>query len=220
MIRFHNVCKSFDNGYEGLRSINFQLEDAEMAFITGHSGAGKSTVLNIIATYENHSRGEVRVANHNLNKITRREIPRLRRQIGYVAQNPQLLLDQTAFANVALPLVVTGTPQEEIGRRARAALDKVGLLSKERMLAAALSTGEQQRLGIARAVVNRPKILLADEPTGNLDPTLASEIMSLFEAFNQIGTSVLIATHDLSLIARMPYRVMTLKDGRMLSTGV
>lgn len=219
MIRFNNVTKSFATGHEAIKRVNFHLQQGEMAFLTGHSGAGKSTILNIIALLEPHSSGQVLIGGHDVTAVSKRQAPYLRRTIGYVSQDPKLLTEQTVFDNVALPLIISGSSDEEIGRRVRASLDKVGLLEKENNITAGLSTGERQRVGIARAVVNRPALLIADEPTGNLDPTLSREIMHLFESFNQIGTSVLIASHDLALIATLPYRVLTLKQGRLINGG-
>ncbi|PHS32447.1 MAG: cell division ATP-binding protein FtsE [Methylophaga sp.] len=215
MINFTDVYKRYPNNYEALSGLSFQLDDGEMAFLTGHSGAGKSTLLKLIALIERSSQGQVLVGNQNLNSLPKRKIPFYRRQIGIVFQDHNLLHDRTVFDNVALPLVIAGESHREIGRRVRAALDKVGLLSKERNLPIALSGGEQQRVGIARAVVNRPPILLADEPTGNLDPELSREIMHLFEQFNQVGVTVFVATHDIDLIQTLPYRQVILKNGRL-----
>jgi len=184
-------------------------------FLTGHSGAGKSTLLKLIIVMERASQGQVIVDGQNLNKMKIGQIPQLRRNIGVVFQNHQLLFDRTVFDNVALPLVISGYQPREAGRRVRAALSKVGLQGKERQFPQALSGGEQQRVGIARAVVNKPPILLADEPTGNLDPELSREIMELFQQFNRVGVTVLIASHDLSLIEKMGHRVLGLKHGRL-----
>ncbi len=219
MINFENVSKRYASGFEALSQVSFRLDDGEMAFLTGHSGAGKSTLLKLIMLIERASRGQVLVSGKNLNRIRRRQIPYYRRNIGLVFQDHQLLFDRNVYDNVALPLVIAGAQPRDIGRRVRAALDKVGLLGKENLNPLALSGGEQQRVGIARAVVNKPALLLADEPTGNLDPQLSVEIMNLFEQFSQVGVSVLIATHDLSLIARMKRRIMTLKQGRMITDG-
>ncbi|MFW5427554.1 MAG: cell division ATP-binding protein FtsE [Methylophagaceae bacterium] len=215
MINFTDVYKRYSNNYEALSGLSFQLDEGEMAFLTGHSGAGKSTLLKLIALIERSSHGQVLVGNQNLSSLPKRKIPFYRRQIGIVFQDHNLLHDRTVFDNVALPLVIAGESHREIGRRVRAALDKVGLLSKERNLPIALSGGEQQRVGIARAVVNRPPILLADEPTGNLDPELSREIMRLFEQFNQVGVTVFVATHDIDLIQTLPYRQVILKQGRL-----
>ncbi|NQZ54029.1 MAG: cell division ATP-binding protein FtsE [Piscirickettsiaceae bacterium] len=215
MIHFSDVHKRYANRHEALSGLTFELAKGEMAFLTGHSGAGKSTLLKLIALIERSSHGQVLVNNQNLTRLPRRKIPYYRRQIGLVFQDHNLLHDRTVFDNVALPLVIAGENHRELGRRVRASLDKVGLLGKERSLPIALSGGEQQRVGIARAVVNRPPILLADEPTGNLDPELSRDIMQLFEQFNQVGTTVFVATHDLDLIQSMPYRQIILQQGRL-----
>jgi len=213
MIEFHDVTKRYPNGHEALRNVSLRIESGAMAFLTGHSGAGKSTLLRLTTLLERSTRGQVLVGGHNLNRLSRRRIPYFRRNIGVVFQNHRLLMDRTVSDNVALPLIIAGHSHTEVGRRVRAALDKVGLLDKARAFPVTLSGGEQQRVAIARAVVHRPRILLADEPTGNLDPELSREIMELFASFNQVGVTVLIATHDLSLIADMDYDVLTLKDG-------
>lgn len=215
MIRFSEVYKRYPNQYEALSGLSFELNKGEMAFLTGHSGAGKSTLLKLIALIERSSHGQVWVNNQNLTRLPKWKVPYYRRKIGLVFQDHNLLHDRTVFDNVALPLIIAGENHREIGRRVRAALDKVGLLGKERSLPIALSGGEQQRVGIARAVVNRPPVLLADEPTGNLDPELSREIMHLFEQFNQVGVTVFIASHDLELINRMPHRQITLQQGRL-----
>ncbi len=215
MIRFDNVSKRYPGGFEALSNISLELEDGAMAFLTGHSGAGKSTLLKLIAMIERATRGQVFVDDRNVSRISRRRIPFLRRRIGFIFQNHHLLFDRTVFDNVALPLIIAGYRHQEIGRRARAALDKVGLLSKERLYPITLSGGEQQRVGIARAVVNKPLLLLADEPTGNLDPELSREIMDLFALFNQVGVTVLIASHDIALIEQLTYPVITLNHGRL-----
>jgi cell division transport system ATP-binding protein len=186
-----------------------------MAFLTGHSGAGKSTLLKLIALIERPTNGQVIINGQNFAKVGRRRIPHVRRDIGIIFQDHRLLFDRTVFDNVALPLIIAGHGHQEIGRRVRAALDKVGLLSKEKVYPITLSGGEQQRVGIARAVVNKPPLLLADEPTGNLDPDLSREIMGLFEEFNRVGVSVLIASHDLELIRRLGHRVLRLDHGRL-----
>ncbi|AFJ01780.1 Cell division transporter, ATP-binding protein FtsE [Methylophaga frappieri] len=215
MIQFNDVYKRYPNQYEALSGLSFELDKGEMAFLTGHSGAGKSTLLKLIALIERSSHGQVIVNNQNLGRLPKWKIPYYRRKIGLVFQDHNLLHDRTVFDNVALPLIIAGENHREIGRRVRAALDKVGLLSKERTHPIALSGGEQQRVGIARAVVNRPPVLLADEPTGNLDPTLSQEIMALFTQFNQVGVTVFIASHDQELINRLPYRRITLNHGRL-----
>lgn len=219
MIQFDQVNKRYPGGHEALKGVSFKIERNEMLFLTGHSGAGKSTLLKLIMMMERPSSGQVLVDGQNLRGLSANKIPALRRNVGVVFQNHQLLFDRTVFDNVALPLIIAGYQPRDVGRRVRASLDKVGLLSKEKQLPVTLSGGEQQRVGIARAVVNKPKILLADEPTGNLDPELSSEIMHLFEQFNQVGVTVLIASHDLSLIARLPYRMMTLRQGGLV-TGI
>jgi len=215
MIRFSHACKRYPGGYDALQDINFHLSPGEMTFLTGHSGAGKSTLLKLIALIERPSRGQVIVNGQNLAKVSRRKIPYHRRNVGMIFQNHQLLFDRTVFDNVALPLVISGLSHQEIGKKVRASLDKVGLLSKERAFPITLSGGEQQRVGIARAVVNKPPLLLADEPTGNLDPELSREVMSIFEQFSQVGVTVLIASHDIDLITHLPYRVLTLKNARL-----
>lgn len=219
MIRFDNVSKRYNEGRDALSNVNFELQTGEMAFLTGHSGAGKSTLLKLIMLIERASRGQVFIGNRPLAKVTSTQIPYLRRQIGVVFQNHHLLFDRTVFDNVALPLQISGVPVREQARRVRAALDKVGLLNKENSMPLSLSGGEQQRIGIARAVVNKPAILLADEPTGNLDPALSAEIMQLFHDFNHVGTTVLIATHDIALVQRMRHRVLVLDQGQLSSSG-
>lgn len=220
MIEFAEVSKRYPNGQEALRQVNLQIADGEMAFLTGHSGAGKSTLLKLICLMERATAGQVIVNGKNLNRTSRRKIPSVRRDIGMIFQDHRLLFDRTVFDNVALPLMIAGHSHREIGRRVRAALDKVGLLSKEKNLPIMLSGGEQQRVGIARAVVNKPPLLLADEPTGNLDPELSAEIMHLFEQFNQVGVSLLIASHDLSLIAKLRHRILVMKEGRLVEDQV
>ncbi len=215
MIHFNQVSKFYSTGQEALNRVDFQLAKGEMAFLTGHSGAGKSTLLKLILLLERATQGQVWVNEKNLTHLSQHHIPQLRRDIGVIFQNPYLLMSRTIFDNVALPLVIAGNTADEIQRRVRAALDKVGLLDKLRLYPVSLSAGEQQRVSIARAIVNKPSLLLADEPTGNLDPALAAEIMRLFEEFNQVGVTVLIATHDLALVSSMSYRILTLKNGRL-----
>jgi cell division transport system ATP-binding protein len=217
MIRFDNVSKRYSEGHDALVNVNFELEAGEMAFLTGHSGAGKSTLLKLIMLIERSSRGQVLIGNRVLDRVTSSQIPYLRRQIGVVFQNPHLLLDRSVFDNVALPLQIGGMASREQGRRVRAALDRVGLLNRESDSPLALSGGEQQRVGIARAIVNKPAILLADEPTGNLDPELSADIMQLFQDLNSVGVTVLIATHDIVLVEQMQRRVLTLDQGHMVS---
>jgi cell division transport system ATP-binding protein len=216
MIQFINVFKDYAGSHQALRNVNFHLNKGEMAFLTGHSGAGKTTLLKLIMLIEKVSRGQVQFDGENLCQFSKNDVPYHRRSIGMIYQNPQLLANRTVFENVSLPLVIAGFKPAEIKRRTHAALDKVDLLKKENCYPLALSSGEQQRVGIARAVVTKPQLLLADEPTGNLDPNLAEEIMKLFEAFNNVGVTVLVATHDLPLIARMNHRILTLKDGQLI----
>ena len=215
MIRFSRVSKRYANGFEALKNISFHLPAGSMTFLTGHSGAGKSTLLKLITRTEVATRGQVLVDERNLSRIRRSRIARHRRTIGSVFQDHKLLHDRTVEDNVALPLVVAGVGHAETGRRVRAALDKVGPLSKARSYPIMLSGGEQQRVGIARAVVGRPQILLADEPTGNLDPELSDEIMQLFFLFNQVDVTVLIATHDHRHLHTGRAGVLTLEDGQL-----
>ena len=217
MIAFDHVSKRYPEGHEALSDVSFTIDREELVFLTGHSGAGKSTLLKLIMLMERPTRGQVLVNGQNLKGLGKSRIPQLRRQIGVVFQNHQLLFDRTVFDNVALPLMISGYSHRETGRRVRAALDKVGLLSREKDMPVTLSGGEQQRVGIARAVVNKPALLLADEPTGNLDPGLSAEIMKLFEQFNQVGVTVLIASHDLALISRLHHRILTLRQGRLIA---
>jgi cell division transport system ATP-binding protein len=216
MITFKNVSKRYGGNVDALSKVNLELPAGEMAFLTGHSGAGKTTLLKLITGQESPSQGHLIVNEQTLNNISKHRLNHLRRSIGLIAQSANLLDDRNIFDNVALPLQITGYKPADIKRRVHAALDKVGLLSKVKLQPSMLSEGEKQRINIARAVVNKPKLLLADEPTGNLDPTLASEIMQLFSQFNQVGVSVLIASHDLALIASLPYRMLTLKNGQLI----
>ncbi|RUO20792.1 cell division ATP-binding protein FtsE [Aliidiomarina haloalkalitolerans] len=220
MIRFEQVSKTYPGGFQALKKVSFELPPGELAFLTGHSGAGKSTLLRLVALMERPSLGRVLINGHDLNKIKSRQIPYLRRDIGMIFQDHRLLMDKTVFDNVALPLYIEGYTQAEAKKRVQAALDKVGLRGHERKFPIMLSGGEQQRVGIARAIVNKPPLLLADEPTGNLDPKLSLEIMQLFESLHQVGVSVLIATHDLALVARMRHRNLVLKDGFMIDDGL
>jgi len=215
MIAFHRVFKRYPNGREALAELTFELATGEMAFITGHSGAGKSTVLKLIALLERPTRGQVIVGNRNTASLGSRAIPAFRRQVGMVFQDHRLLHDRPVYDNVALPLVVAGVARREMDKRVRAALDQVGLLGRETSLPLELSAGEQQRVGIARAVVSKPPVLIADEPTGNLDPDLASEIMSLFRRFNDVGVTVLVATHDIHVIERLRVRRIHIENGRL-----
>lgn len=217
MIRFEQVSKHYEGGQEAISQLTFEVMPGEMVFVTGHSGAGKSTLLKLLALIERPSHGQITLDGQKLGKIGRRGIPKLRRRLGMVFQDHRLLMDRTIFANVELPLIIGGMAPAERARRVRTALDKVGLLSYERQLPATLSTGEQQRVGIARAIVVRPPVLIADEPTGNLDPQLATEIMGLFAEFQQMGTTVLVASHDLPLIKRMRKRVVVLDHGRLVA---
>ena len=216
MIRFTKVTKRYPGTNDALSEVSFHMAPGEMAFLTGHSGAGKSTLLKLIALLEHSTRGQVIINGQNMAKVSRRRIPYVRRDIGIIFQDHRLLYDRTVFDNVALPLIIAGFPEREIGRRVRAALDKVDLLKREGAYPVTLSGGEQQRVGIARAIVTKPPLLLADEPTGNLDPELSAEIMALFEEFNKVGVTVLVASHDLDLISRMDKRMLTLRDGRLV----
>ncbi len=216
MIQFNDVSKTYPGGHKALEKVSFELGKGELAFLTGHSGAGKSTLLKLISVMERPSAGKVAINGVDLNTVPNRKIPFVRRDIGIIFQNHRLLERYNVFDNVALPLVIEGMHHKQISKRVHAALDKVGLLDKVRCHPSVLSGGEQQRVGIARAIVSSPPLLLADEPTGNLDPELSMEILNLFEEFNQHGTSVLIATHDLGLIARMRYRSLTLNHGKLM----
>jgi cell division transport system ATP-binding protein len=216
MIEFYNVTKRYEGGFEALSNVSLQLGDGQMAFITGHSGAGKSTLLKIIALIEKPTRGQALLNRINLNTLARHRVPYIRRNIGIIFQDHQLLFDRPVFDNVALPLYIQGFRPQEIAKRTRAALDKVGLLKKEKSLPITLSGGEQQRVGIARAVVHKPMLLLADEPTGNLDPVLSREIMQIFVDFNQVGVTVLVASHDLDLIDELDKPRMTLNRGQLI----
>src|SRR6056297_2785694 len=220
MIRFEHVAKRYPGGIQALSDVNFELANGELAFLTGRSGAGKSTLLKLIALLERPSRGQVVFDGRNVGKVSRRQIPYLRRRIGVIFQDHRLLSDKRVFDNVALPLMIAGVSFGEIQRRVRAALDKVGLLDKEKMYPPMLSGGEQQRVGIARAIIGRPPVLLADEPTGNLDPALSAELMETFLHLNQSGATVLIASHDLELIRRLSQRVLVLDQGRLIDDMV
>ncbi|MCK5697651.1 MAG: cell division ATP-binding protein FtsE [Gammaproteobacteria bacterium] len=215
MIIFDQVTKRYRGGNEALSNVNFHLQAGEMAFLTGHSGAGKSTLLKLIALIERSSTGNIIIGGKNLNKVGRHTLPYLRRNMGIIFQDYQLLYDRTVFDNVALPLIIGGFSSREVSKRVRAALDKVGLLRFEKKYPITLSGGEQQRISIARAVVNKPALLLADEPTGNLDPELSLEIMDLFLEFNQVGVTVLIATHDISLINKLNKSIIHLEHGKV-----
>jgi len=219
MIRFDSVYKTYSRQQDALRNVSLEIEKGEFVFLTGRSGAGKSTLLRLVALVEQVSRGQVIVDGQILERVPRREIPYYRRRIGFIFQEHRLLPDRTVFDNVALPLVVAGHRSSETQKRVRAALDKVGLLNKEKVSPRALSGGEQQRVGIARAVVNRPQILLADEPTGNLDPALSLEILELFGQFNDVGVTVVIATHDLELLQHQGHRRIALVSGQVSPAG-
>lgn len=214
MIEFKTVSKQYPTGQLALYNVNVILQQGEMAFLTGHSGAGKSTLLKLIALLDTPSDGEVIVAGQNTQKIKQRKIPAFRRNIGMIFQDHHLLADRTVFDNIALPLKIEGMRPQDIKRRVNAALDKVNLLSKEKQYPQMLSAGEKQRIGIARAVVNKPAIILADEPTGNLDPDLATDIMHTFKQFNDYGSTVLIASHDHALIKEMKKRTIVLRKVR------
>jgi len=215
MLKFDHVSKRYPDAGDALLDVSFHLKSGEMAFLTGHSGAGKSTLLKLIAMMELSSRGNILLDGQNLNKVTEKQIPYIRRKLGLIFQDNKLLQDRTVFDNVALPLVVSGYSYQEIGRRVRAALDKVGLLGKEKKYPLTLSGGEQQRVGIARAVINKPRLILADEPTGNLDPVLSAEVMHLLEQFQKVGVTVLIASHDVELLTQMGHRILTLDHGQL-----
>lgn len=217
MIELQNVTKRYPGNRETLTQLDLMLERGEMAFLTGPSGAGKSTLLKLIAAIERPTGGRILVNQKNITHIPKRKIPNLRRFMGIVFQDHHLLYDRSVFDNVSLPLQIAGYARAEISRRVRAALDKVALLNKEKAMPITLSGGEQQRVGIARAVVHKPAILLADEPTGNLDPGLSTEIMQLFSEFNQVGVTVLIASHDLDLISRLGKRIIRLQDGQCIN---
>ncbi len=218
MIEFDRVSKRFAD-HDALRDVSVNIDTGEMVFLTGHSGAGKSTFLRLLMLLERASMGTLRVDGRDTARVKGRDVGRYRGEFGIVFQDHQLLYDRSVLDNVALPLEIAGFHPRDIQRRTRAALDKVGLLGRERANPAILSGGEQQRVGIARAVVARPRFLIADEPTGNLDPQLSGEIMGLFEAFNRVGVTVIIASHDLALISRLRHRIVTLKAGRLVAGG-
>lgn len=216
VLRFDNVSKQYPGGQQALSDIGFQVDAGEMLFITGHSGAGKSTLLKLIHLAERPSRGAVLFDERNLLRVRGRQVAMHRRRVGVVFQDHRLLAERTVADNVGLPLLLQGLPRGEIAKRVRAVLDRVSLGARSNALPAQLSAGEQQRVGIARAIVGEPALLVADEPTGNLDPTLAAEIMTLFESLPERGTSVLVASHDLALVKRMRKRVLVLDKGRLV----
>ena len=216
ILRFDNVSKHYAGGYQALADVSFEVAEGEMLFVTGHSGAGKSTLLKLIHLSERPSRGTVLLDERNLLKVRGRQIPLHRRQVGAVYQNHRLLTDRSIAENVALPLILRGTRRAEIGKRVRSALERIGLAHRENALPSQLSAGEQQRVGIARAIVGGPRLLVADEPTGNLDPELAAETMQLFAELPARGTSVLVVSHDLALLKQMRKRVLILDHGRLI----
>jgi cell division transport system ATP-binding protein len=215
MIHLDNVTKRFPGGQEALSGLDLSVDKGEMVFVTGHSGAGKSTLLRLIALIERPTSGQVIVDGQNTSRVKRRRIPAYRRQIGMVFQDHKLLYDRSVADNVALPLIIAGASSRDAGRRVRAALEQVGLLHKEKQNPETLSAGEQQRVGIARAIASRPKLLIADEPTGNLDPDLSLEVMRVFRRFNEFGVTLLIASHDIALIDRLGCRRIDLAEGRL-----
>jgi len=220
MIRFEQVSKLYPGGHQALQKVSFHLQKGEMAFLSGHSGAGKSTLLKLITMMERPSDGRIGFNGYDVTRLARKDVPFIRRQIGMIFQDHRLLMDRTVFDNVALPLVIDGFTPAETQKRVSAALDKVGLHDKSGYLPLMLSGGEQQRVGIARAIVNTPPLLLADEPTGNLDAQLAADIMHLFAEFNHLGTSVLIASHDMGLIQASGCRILTLQEGRLVGDRI
>ncbi len=216
VLRFDNVSKRYGNGHEALSEISFEVGQGEMLFVTGHSGAGKSTLLKLIHLSERPSRGAVIFGEKNLLKVRGRRVAMHRRDVGIVFQDHRLLADRSVADNVALPLILRGMRRGDIAKRVRSVLDRVSLGARANALPTQLSAGEQQRVGIARAIVSEPRLLVADEPTGNLDPTLSAEIMALFESLPERGTSVLVASHDLALVKRMKKRVLVLNQGRLV----
>lgn len=215
MIKFNQVFKRYPGGHEALKNLSFDIAEGEMVFLTGHSGAGKSTLLKLIAAIERPTQGSVVVKGQNIKTLKSGALPYLRRNLGLVFQDHKLLFDRNVFENVILPLQICGFDHKESSKRVRAALDKVGLLTREKANPIALSGGEQQRLCIARAIVNRPSILLADEPTGNLDSEYSGEIMTIFQSFHQVGVTLLISTHDENILQKFPARALVLKHGEL-----
>ncbi|MCE2873156.1 MAG: cell division ATP-binding protein FtsE [Xanthomonadales bacterium] len=215
MIRFDRVSKRYPNGRDALREVSLQVEPGEFVFLTGRSGAGKSSILKLVGLLERPTRGTVTVNGQDTASLPARAIPAYRRRLGMVFQDHQLLMDRPVYDNVALPLVVADAPFRDIDKRVRAALDQVGLLEQVRALPSELSVGEQQRVGIARAVVGKPVVLIADEPTGNLDRGLALDVMRLFRRFQEVGVTVLVATHDLSLVEEFGQRSIHIDDGKV-----
>ena len=216
-IELNHVTKRFDNGHEALSDVSVSFEEGSMTFLTGHSGAGKSTFLKLLLRAETPTRGKIIVGGTDIAQMPDRRLPRYRQNLGVVFQDHHLLTQRTIFDNVAIPLRVVGMREKEVARRVRAALTNVDLLGKEHLFPRHLSTGEQQRVGIARAVVTRPRILLADEPTGTLDPDLSRHIMELFARFNQVGSTVIVATHDIALIETMGLRTLGIEQGRVVT---
>jgi cell division transport system ATP-binding protein len=216
MIRFEGVGKRYHNGREALAGVSLHVAPGEMIYLTGRSGAGKSTVLRLIALLERPTRGEVTVAGQGTARLPARKVPAFRRGIGVVFQDHRLLGDRPVYDNVALPLMVAHVPLKEVDKRVRASLDQVGLLGHERVLPSELSVGEQQRVGIARAIVSRPPLLIADEPTGNLDPQLAGEVFELFRRLNSVGVTVVVATHDVLHVHASGLREIVLDGGRVV----
>jgi cell division transport system ATP-binding protein len=217
MIRFNQVSKRYPGGYEALKNVSFKIAEGEMVFLTGHSGAGKSTLLNLVAAIERPNSGSVVIKGQNTSTLNSHALPYLRRNLGLIFQDHKLLFDRSVFDNVLLPLQICGFDHRESGKRVRAALDKVGLLKREKANPIALSGGEQQRLCIARAIVNRPSILLADEPTGNLDAESAHDIMNIFNSFHQVGVTLLISSHDEGILREFGKRMLVLKHGELQS---
>ena len=218
MIKLSQVSKRYPNGHQALNNIDLEIQTGEMIFLAGHSGAGKSTLFKLITRVEKPTTGQIFIDNQNVGRMKESKVPALRREIGVIFQDHKLLFDRSVFDNVALPLIVAGVPHNQVQKSVRAALGKVGLAGKEKSYPVALSGGEQQRVGIARAVIHRPSILLADEPTGNLDQALSDEIINIFSEFNRVGTTVVIATHDIRQVQRLNKRVIELANGEILTS--